>query len=146
MAIREIIQGPDDRLLQPSAPVGELTADVRRVIDDLIDTRYLGRGAALAAVQIGEHIRVVVTDPKLFYGFKGMINPEIINRGKQIVEALEGCMSIRHGRLRFKVKRNQVVTIKFRGLDGGEHTIVAKGMPARLAQHEIDHLDGKLIA
>lgn len=149
--IRNIVQAPDKRLLQPSIPVrvnadGSFPEGVKQVIADLIDTRYRGRGAALAAVQIGEHLNIVVTDPNLFYGYTVLANPEITDRGKQIVAGEEGCMSIDMGRLRFKVKRHQVVTVKFLDRNGVERVVVAKGLPARLIQHECDHLHGKLIA
>ncbi len=151
--IRKIIQMPDNRLRQVSAPVVglpgesfELAPEIKTAIADLLDTRISGRGAALAAPQIGEHVRIVVVDPKLFYGFLVLINPEIIQRGKQIVGSSEGCMSIGMGRINFTVKRNQVVTVKFLTRNGTEKTVVAKGLPAYLIQHEIDHLDGKLIA
>ena len=151
--IRKIIQMPDNRLRQVSEPVVslpgenfELSPKVKAVIGDLLDTRISGRGAALAAPQIGEHVRVVVVDPKLFYGFVVLINPEIVQRGKQIVDSSEGCMSIGMGTLKFTVQRNQVVTVKFLTRNGTEKTVVAKGLPAYLIQHEIDHLDGKMIA
>ena len=151
--IRRIIQMPDKRLRQVSVPVVslpgesfELAPEIKTVIDDLLATRISGRGAALAAPQIGEHVRVVVVDPKLFYGFLVLINPEIIERGKQIVSSSEGCMSIGMGTIKFTVKRNQVVTVRFITRNGTEKIVVAKGLPACLIQHEIDHLDGKMIA
>ena len=55
-------------------------------------------------------------------------------------------MSIGMGTLKFNVPRNQVVTVKFLTEDGVEKIAVAKGFPAFMVQHEIDHLDGKLIA
>ena len=87
-----------------------------------------------------------MVDPKLFYGFVVLINPEIVQRGKQIVDSSEGCMSIGMGTIRYTVKRNQVVTVRFLTRNGTERTVVAKGFPAYLVQHEIDHLDGKMIA
>ena len=144
--IRKIIQMPDKRLLQPSEAVAEFSPDIKTIISDLVDTRISGRGAALAGVQIGEHVRIIAVDPKIFYGYTVLVNPAIINRGKQIVISDEGCMSISMGTVRFKVKRNQVVTVKFMDRNGWENTVVAKGLPAYLVQHEIDHIDGKLIA
>lgn len=144
--IRRIIQKPDGRLTQPSVPVDELSTTIKAIIADLVDTRISGHGAALAAVQIGEHVRIVAIDPNLFYGYSVLINPEIVSRGKQIVVSEEGCMSIAMGTMRFKVRRNEVVTVKFLDRNGAERTIIAKRLPAYIAQHEIDHLDGKMIA
>ena len=148
--IRNIIQYPDKRLLQPSTPVtlredGSYSDEVRAVISDLFQTMVKGRGYALAAVQIGESINVIAVDPKMFYGFTVLVNPEIIKRGHQIETAMEGCMSIGMGRPRFQVRRHRVITVKFLDKAGIERVQVAKGLPARIVQHEIDHLAGKLI-
>lgn len=146
MPIRKILQMPDKRLLQPSAAITEFSAEIKKLIADVVDTRYSGRGPGLAAVQIGEPVSIIAVDPKQFYGYTVLVNAEIINRGKQIVVGSEGCMSIGMGTISFQVKRHQVVTVKFQDRNGVEHTVVAKGFPARLAQHEIDHLSGKMIA
>lgn len=149
--IRDIIQAPDERLLRPCFPVllwenGEFPTEARRVIGDLTETRAIGRGPGLAAPQIGEPLRIVAVDPNVFFGFTVLVNPEITDRGKQMLTETEGCMSIGRGHARFPVKRHRVVTVKFLDHNAVERIVVAKGFPARMVQHEVDHLDGKLIA
>ena len=149
--IRDIIQAPDAHLLKPSIPVrvaedGDFPVDVYRVMKDLMDTRARGEGPGLAAVQIVEHINIVAVDPEIFYGFTVLVNPDITRRGKEVVTEFEGCMSIGRGQPRFLVRRHRVVTVKFLDHNGVERMTLAKGLPARLVQHELDHLQGKLIA
>ena len=63
-----------------------------------------------------------------------------------IIEEEEGCLSIVHGVPRFKVKRRLDVVVKFTDRSGDERLVRATGFASRLVQHEIDHLDGKMIA
>lgn len=147
--IREIIQAPDDRLTQPSIPVQvEHLKEVLSgaIVRDLIDTRIHHAAAGLAAVQIGVALRVVATSPIEFLGFTLLVNPEIVDRGREVVTEDEGCVSIGVGKQFFKIARHRIVTVVFLDRLGAERIVTVKGFAARLAQHEIDHLDGKLIA
>lgn len=100
----------------------------------------------LAAPQIGVHLRVIAVDPRGFHGFRLLINPEILELGGQVVEADEGCMSIGWGHKRFKVKRHTTARIRFIDKNGDERHANTAAFATRLICHEIDHLDGKLIA
>lgn len=142
---RPIIQAPDPRLLQPSAPVG-LFMPISGLIGDLISTRLEAGAAGLSAVQIGVHLRVVATHPMEFFGFKVLINPEIVARSDEMVTQDEGCMSIDRGKRLVPVARHKFVQLHFLDRKGEAHDIRAEGFAARLIQHEIGHLDGKLIA
>lgn len=144
--IREIIQAPDPRLHQPSAPIRLHLDALGELVGDLIDTRVHHKAAGISAVQIGHHVRVVAVDPMRFFGFTLIVNPEIVERGRELVTDREGCMSIGHGKLRFMIRRHQVVTAKFLDRKGHERTAVCKGFAARLIQHECDHLEGVMIA
>lgn len=130
----------------PSEPFPFTPVRSSEIIGDLIDTRVAHKAAGLSAVQIGIHLRVVAFDPIRFFGFIVIMNPEIVERGKDLVLEPEGCMSIGMGVPRYNVRRHRVVTVKFLDRRGVERTAVAKGFAARLIQHEIDHMDGKLIA
>jgi len=145
MSIRPIIQAPDPRLLQPSAPVG-LFMPISGLVGDLISTRLEAGAAGLSAVQIGVHLRIVAVHPKEFFGFKILVNPEIVARSDEMVTTEEGCMSIGNGVPRFSVRRHKFVQVHFLDRKGEAHDFRAEGFAARLVQHEIDHLDGKLIA
>lgn len=144
--IRPILQKPNLELLRPSRPVERLKDTVAELVRDLLDTRAHHHCAGLSAVQIGVHLRIVAFDPTFVSGFKIMINPEIISRGSQRLEAPEGCMSIAGGVPRFMVKRHEIVTVRFLDREAVERVVIAKRFGARLIQHELDHLEGKLIA
>lgn len=151
--IREIIQAPNDALLTKSAPVDLSGADLflalqeraGGVIADLMDTRIRHKALGLAAPQIGVALRVIVLNPKLVGGFRAMINPEIVEAGGGMIEGEEGCMSIGNGVPKFKVVRYRDVTVRFVDRSAKDRMVRFHGEAARLLQHEIDHLDGKLI-
>lgn len=143
--IRQIIQKPDPRLLLPSVAV-KTTTVIDSLFSDLIDTRIQVDGVGLAAPQIGVHLRVIALSPRFFFGFKIIVNPEIVERSERKEKASEGCCSIEHGAPKFLVERNAVIRVKFLDRHGDEHCLTSSGMSARIIQHEIDHLEGKLIA
>jgi peptide deformylase len=146
MSVHPIIQAPNPALLEPSFPVNRLRDAINDLMGDLIVTRLENDCAGLSAVQIGPHLRIVAVSPKLFYGFKILVNPQIVARSERMVTDHEGCMSIRHGVPRFQVSRHEFVQVHFMDRTGQMHDLRAEGFAARLIQHEIDHLDGKLIA
>lgn len=152
--IRPIVQSPANILLRPSRPVNVFGDVLGELFGDLIDTRiHHDRAYGLSAVQIGVPIRVVAVSPQIVAvspqivgGYSILVNPEIIDRGKALVTAQEGCLSIGHGVPRFQVERHKVVAVRFVTKTGATVEVVASDLAARVIQHEIDHLDGKLIA
>lgn len=143
MAIREILQYPDERLRRRAAPVERIDAEVHALVSDMIETMYDAAGIGLAATQINVHQRVVVIDvsengdaPQVF------INPEITARGETRDSVEEGCLSI--AGYTDNVERVEAVTVRALGLDGETFECQAEGMMARCLQHEIDHIDGRL--
>lgn len=143
--IRPILQKPDPRLLVPSIAVKSATV-IDTLFSDLIDTRIQVDGVGLSAPQIGVHLRVIALSPRFFFGFKIIVNPEIVERSERKESAHEGCFSIEHGAPKFMIERHAVIRVKFTDRHGTEHTLTSSGMSARIIQHEVDHLDGKLIA
>lgn len=141
--IFKILQAPDKRLTTVCTPVDASfgTEELRFFALDLVSTRKAYRGAGLAAPQVGKLIRVITVN-----GHPVMVNPEIIKTGNNKSMAEEGCLSIGGGRPKFRVKRWDTITVKFADPYGDQHELLARGMAARAIQHEIDHLDGKLIA
>jgi len=151
MAIKPIIRMGDARLLQVSAPVQEFgTAQLRGLITDLEDTMKAAGGAGLAAPQIGVPLRVVI-----FGGgrtarypdadavpYTVLINPRLkpLRGGKE--EDWEGCLSVPG--MRGMVPRYR--RLRYRGSDEQGRPIdrTVSGFHARVAQHEVDHLDGVL--
>jgi peptide deformylase len=149
MAVREILVYPDPILKQVSEPVGEVDESAVEVIQDLVDTMVdAGHSVGVAAPQIGVLRRVIVVDvskSKLGkdnnHGLLEMVNPEIIeSSGNKVMR--EGCMSVpkKYG----PVKRYKRVKVRGTNLEGQKIEIKAEGFLARVLQHEIDHMNGKL--
>lgn len=110
-----------------------------------METRDKHNALGLCAPQIGVHLRVIALAPYIC-GVEAMINPEIITSGKDNASHDEACLSVAGGTVRHKVKRSTIVTVRYLDPRGeGEKTITLKRLAARVVQHEIDHLDGKLI-
>ena len=132
----------DPALRQVCEPADEVGAEVRALIDDLLDTMYAADGIGLAAPQIGVPLRIFVYDIREQDIAPGvLVNPRIVERHGQIKEE-EGCLSIPD--LREIVTRNAQVVIEGLGREGEEVRIEADGLLSRCLQHECDHLDGVL--
>jgi peptide deformylase len=122
------------------------SAAIQKLIDDMIDTMHEYHGVGLAAPQVHEGLRVFVAlldeDPDAKSEAVVIINPEIAPNGSAIEEGWEGCLSIPD--IRGMVPR--YTDILLRALDRAGRTIELplKNFPARVAQHETDHLDGVL--
>jgi peptide deformylase len=152
-AMSRIISLPNQHLRQRSQKIGLITDDILKIIEvmkeatlEWEDTRKYEVGVALAAVQIDELLRAIVIrddfDNKQNRGFKVFINPVITKYEGDIIEDYEGCLSVKD--IYGKVPRYEKVKVKAIGLDGREFRITAKGFFARVLQHEIDHINGKL--
>ena len=122
------------------------SAAIQKLIDDMIDTMHEYHGVGLAAPQVHEGLRVFVAlldeDPDAKSEAAVIINPEIAPNGSAIEEGWEGCLSIPD--IRGMVPR--YTDIRLKALDRAGRTIELplKNFPARVAQHETDHLDGVL--
>ncbi|MCY4028800.1 MAG: peptide deformylase [Acidobacteria bacterium] len=142
--IRPIVRYGDGVLRQPAVDVAEITADLRSLIDDMIETMYAAPGVGLAAPQVGVPLRVFVADPSL--GRKpddlvALVNPTVVEEeGVQSEE--EGCLSVPG----FAAKVRRPSRLVVRGLDryGEPLEVEGTGLLARALQHELDHLDGTL--
>lgn len=149
----QIVTVPDPRLRQRSRRVGVVTPETRKIAEQMrratLDweaTRESEVGVALAAVQIGELERIVVIrsnpEDKQDSGFETFINPEIAKYEGEPVAEPEGCLSIpdTYG----VVPRYPAVKVKALDLEGKPFRMKVEGFLARVFQHEIDHLHGKL--
>ena len=142
--IRPILKFGEAPLHELASEVGELTDDIQKLIDDMIETMYAAPGIGLAAPQVGVPLRIFVVDLSLGHNASELqvfINPVFVERdGMQLEE--EGCLSIPG--FNATVARPQRAVLK--GLDrhGEERTVEATELLARAFQHEMDHLDGKL--
>lgn len=143
MALLKIRTYPDHVLREVAKPIDNITEDIIRLSQDMVETMHLARGAGLAANQVGVAIRLIVIELKSGRGSKpvAIINPEIIgSESEEIGE--EGCLSI-PGYYEY-IKRQKKVTIKGLTLDNKLFQVECNGNLARAFQHEIDHLDGRL--
>ena len=144
MTIRPIVSAPDRRLKSKAAPVAAVDDDVRRLMDDMLETMYDAPGIGLAAPQIGVLSRVVVMDLGEEDDRKPirMANPCIVKASEEEAVANEGCLSLPE--IYVDVTRPVAVTARYLDENGEEREIEAEGLLARCIQHEIDHLDGVL--
>jgi peptide deformylase len=144
MAVLDICKYPDPVLLKKAKPVGKLDEDIKKIIQDMIETMYQAPGIGLAANQIGRPIRIIVFDvtPKEQERKpSALINPEIIeSEGEQTSE--EGCLSVPE--YYSDVKRCAKVKVRGLDLEGNPVELCGEGLLATVLQHEIDHLDGIL--
>jgi peptide deformylase len=142
--IRPILRYGADVLHQPARPVAEITPEIARLIDDMIQTMYAAPGVGLAATQVGEPLRIFVADVSLGRNPADLItfvNPEFVERdGMQLEE--EGCLSVPG--FNATVVRPSHVVVKGLDRSGTEQQIEGSGLLARAFQHEMDHLDGTL--
>jgi peptide deformylase len=141
MAILSIRKYGDPVLRRRAEPVGQITAKIRETLSDMIDTMYAEVGIGLAATQVGIPLRLMVLDEERGRGPRVLINPEVLDQGGRIV-AEEGCLSIPG--IFAPVARAEWVRVKAQDEEGGEVTLQARLLLARVIQHEIDHLNGVL--
>jgi len=122
------------------------SAAFQKLIDDMIDTMHEYHGVGLAAPQVHEGLRLFVAlldeDPDAKSDAAVIINPEILPNGSEIEEAWEGCLSIPD--IRGMVPRYTDIRLKALDRAGRAIELPLKNFPARVAQHETDHLDGVL--
>ena len=145
MAIRPIISLPDPRLRQKSEPVASVDDDVRRLMDDMLETMYDAPGVGLAAIQVGVPKRVAVIDTAKDGEEKRpllLVNPEIVWSSDETRVYQEGCLSIPD--FMDDVERPERVRARFLDRNGETQEIEADGLLATALQHEIDHLNGIL--
>ena len=145
--ILPIITLPDPLLRKASAPVERVDAELVRLIDDMLETMYDAPGVGLAAVQVGIPRRLIVLDVA-DHDVEGrqpiaMINPEILDLGPELRSHEEGCLSIPD--VKIEIERPSLVRVRYLDRDGKRQEISADGLLATAVQHEIDHLEGKLI-
>jgi peptide deformylase len=142
--IRPIVKYGHSVLHEPAAKVTDLTPDIEKLIDDMVETMYAAPGIGLAAPQVGVPIRLFVIDLSLGHNEKELItliNPEFLEReGMQLEE--EGCLSVPG--FNATVVRPQRVRIKGLDRQGTEKIIEGNELLARAFQHEMDHLDGRV--
>ena len=145
MALLKILIFPDPRLRTVAKTVEVVDDSIKKLAQDMLDTMYQGSGIGLAATQVNVHKRVIVLDiseskeePLI------LINPEIkkiIDPNKKIFS--EGCLSVPG--FYEELKRPSSVEISYLDIDGERKLLLANDLLAVVIQHEMDHLDGKMM-
>jgi peptide deformylase len=144
----DIITLPDKLLRTKSVPVERIDDDLRRFLDDMLETMYEAPGIGLAAVQVGVPRRIVTVDvakrededaePNPIF----LINPEIVSSSEERDLHEEGCLSIPE--YYAEVERPASIRIRYLDRDGKLQEMDANGILAVCLQHEVDHLNGTL--
>lgn len=139
-----LIYYPHRTLKFPAKPVTRVDADLLRLIDEMFDIMYETNGVGLAANQVNVPLRIFVMDPtgKRDSGEQqAFINP-VISRRRGDATDEEGCLSIPD--IRANVRRSTALHLSAYSQRGESIELDLDGFPARIAQHEVDHLDGVL--
>ena len=144
--IRPILIHPDPRLKKLCDSVAEITPEIGKLAEDMLETMYDAPGVGLAAPQVGITKRLIVMDcvkdPEASARPMVLVNPEITWSSEDLSIYEEGCLSIPDQYA--EVERPASVTVRWMDLDGAEQERLFEGLWSTCVQHEIDHLDGKV--
>ena len=146
MSIKKIITVPDETLKKISEPIEKVGVNEKKLINDLFETMYHSKGIGLAAVQVGILKRVLVIDLSTKDEKKeplSFINPTIKKISDQTSIYEEGCLSIPDTFI--EIERPKICEVEYINIDGKITNLKCDGLLSTCLQHEINHLDGKLI-
>jgi peptide deformylase len=143
VAVLPIRNYPDPVLKEKTQPVDVIDDDLRKLIKNMVDTMYAAPGVGLAANQVGVLKRVVVVD--VDENLMVLINPEITWYGDEMEDSDEGCLSVYPDKIHVTVPRPKKIRMKAMNENGETVEFEAEGLLARALQHEMDHIDGKVI-
>jgi peptide deformylase len=146
MAVRRIALLGEEVLREPGVEVQAFDDELRKLVEDMLETMYFAEGIGLAAPQIGVSQRVCVLDLRdedhPDAGRWVFVNPVIVESSDEEDKKPEGCLSIPE--MEEVVTRPARVTVRGFDVEGEAVEVEAEGLLARALQHEIDHLDGVL--
>ncbi len=141
----KILIFPDPRLRKVAKKVTKFDKSLESLANDMLETMYIANGIGLAATQVDRHIRLIVMDlseerddPRIF------INPTFkILKNHKLFEFEEGCLSIPG--FNETIARPDKIELTWQDITGNQHIDKPEGLLTVCIQHEIDHLDGKLM-
>ena len=145
MTKKKILIEPDPILRKKCEPLQSVNSDVKKLMDEMLDTMYEAPGIGLAAIQVGILKRIIVIDITKGEDKKNplyLINPEIVHRSKETSVYEEGCLSL-PGQFA-EIERPAECHLKYIDYHGKEKTLKATGLLSTCIQHEVDHLNGVL--
>ena len=145
MAKLHILTFPDPRLRTVAIPVTKFDKSLEKLVSNMLETMYEENGIGLAATQVDYHERIIVIDiseernePKIF------INPEFkILNDKSLLSFTEGCLSVPG--VSEEIVRPDSIVLTWQDIEGKRFTEEPSGLLTVCIQHEIDHLEGKLM-
>ena len=150
MTIRKILTEPNKILREKSLRVENMSKDIQKLMDDMLETLYAAPGIGLAAIQVGVAKRVIVMDvsrdrdkdkePKKNPMY--FVNPEIVWKSEDKFTYEEGCLSVPNQFA--EIDRPKQCNVKYLDYNGQPQELKADGLLATCIQHEIDHLEGIL--
>ena len=146
MSIKDIIMVPDETLKKISDSVEKVGINEKKLINDLFETMYNSQGIGLAAVQVGILKRILVVDVSNKDEKKrplSLINPIIKKISNETSVYEEGCLSIPDTFI--EIERPKICEVEYIDINGKKKHLKCDGLLSTCIQHEVDHLDGKLI-
>jgi peptide deformylase len=143
LALAQIRQYPDPALRLKANDVESFDADLARLVEQLQHLLIDANGLGLAATQLGVLRRVFVLRPDPDLDLQVLVNPRLVESSDERVADDEGCLSLQG--VVIPVERHERVTVEASDPEGNQVRLELEGLPARVAQHELDHLDGILI-
>jgi peptide deformylase len=156
MALLKVLREPDPRLRKISQPVEKVTPEIVQLLDDMLETMQHEDGIGLAAPQVNVLKRVIVMECPLFDPLDEkcskkdaetvllkLINPVITSKSDEMIEIKEACLSVPGEAV--SIPRSRFITLTYLDEHGKNQTLKADSLLSICIQHEIDHLDGKLI-
>jgi peptide deformylase len=143
VALAQIRQYPDPALRMKAHDVESFDADLARLVEQLQHLLLDANGLGLAATQLGVLRRVFALRPDPEGESQILVNPRLVEGSDEKVSDEEGCLSLQG--VVIPVERHERVTVEAQDAEGKDVRLELEGLPARVAQHELDHLDGILI-
>jgi peptide deformylase len=141
----EIITYPNTKLKMIAQPLDIITGNTKALVEKMLEIMYENNGVGLAAPQLGVLQRIVVLDPQIddINEPHILINPTIISHTDELTELKEGCLSLPG--LYLDISRPNEIVVEYMDINGEIKKLEAADFLAKIIQHEIDHLNGKLI-
>ena len=146
MSIKDIITVPNQTLKKISTPLEKVGQNEKKLVKDLFETMYNSKGIGLAGVQVGILKRILVLDVSTKDEEKNpicFINPVIKKYSKETSIYEEGCLSIPDTFI--EIERPKTCTVEYIDIEGKKKILECDGLLSTCLQHEVNHLDGKLI-
>ncbi len=152
MSILKIVTFPDSRLREKSKEIEKIDENIKKLVDDMIETMIANKGLGLAAIQVGVPLRLFIIDwrgtgedgenENKSHDIRVFINPKILNLEKKFIMENEGCLSLPD--LRADIERFYFAEVEAFDLNGKKFKLKSEDILGVAIQHEYEHLEGKL--